>query len=836
MTQPLTEPRNRLVLVIESSTVNGIDYVELPAVDATTLYVHFLNEVPVQPASPAVVLATITGGDRIQGIQVNAIDNATDWSVDADGRPLLTLTVNEPGDFSNYTLALTTGTPSPTGPVGTFVPLSTLDPMYSIATFSFKVLCPSDFDCAPQSSCCGPVEPPLPAIDYTAKDFQSFKLALTDFSSQRYPSWQERSEADLGVMFMEALCAVADELSYLQDRVAGEAALLNATQRRSLVSMARLVDYEPTPALSASTTIQCNVLGNTVPAGALITATTPDGVTVPFEIGAGLNDTTNYDVSPLWNDGIQPYWFDDSQQCLACGSTSMWILGHGYNFEAQITAFAAQTAPNGVSLLIQTDLPGESIREVVNLTGAKEIWDPIFLTGGTPTPVTYITWGATDALTRDHDLTQTHLAGNLLNATQGQRFKESFAVGTVPPGSIGMPVAMARYGPNGTDAQPNWIIRYPLSRSNAAQGSLTWLPANVAGGSAVDPDVAEPQPELIVSRVLPEPESFQFATSLLDATATEPAYTVDPAAWRVVATDGTGTPTQWEYDSDQGDTLRFGDGTFGAQPSDGDVYTVEYRIGLGSAGNLAPSAIQNVDFSATAWLTSVTNPFVVTNGADAETPQHIQRMAPQAFRAVQFRAVLPADYEAAAETLPWVLSAGTSFRWTGSWLTVFTTVDPTAGGTSGASATEAEQEELIDLLNRRRLAGYESYAPPPMLVSIDLVITVCIETGWLSSDVEAGVLARLADAKQPDGTAGFFYADSFTFGTPLYRSNLDAAIQGVVGVSGVIDIEYRQRGASNVFQTLPAVLEFGAGEILRVANDPNYPERGTIRVIAEGGR
>jgi hypothetical protein len=211
-------------------------------------------------------------------------------------------------------------------------------------------------------------------------------------------------------------------------------------------------------------------------------------------------------------------------------------------------------------------------------------------------------------------------------------------------------------------------------------------------------------------------------------------------------------------------------------------------------------------------------------------------MAPQAFRAVQYRAVLASDYQAAAETLPWVLKAGTAFRWTGSWLTVFTTVDPSANGTQGASVLESEQITLIELLNRYRLAGYESYAPPPTLVSIDLNITVCAQTGWLSSDVEAGVLTRLADAQQPNGIQGFFYADSFSFGTPLYRSVLEAAIQGVNGVSGVLDIEYRRRGASNVFQPLPDVLQLGSDELLRIENNPNYPERGIIRVIAEGGR
>jgi len=831
MTQTLSEPRDRLALVIASTAVNGIDFVEVPSVNSRVLHVHFLNAVTVQPTLPTQVQVTISGGDRITGIQAQpANPNPGDWSVDANGNPILTVYVSQAGDFSNYTLTLTTNTPSPSGPSGTFQPLTTLDPMYSSATFSFKVLCPSDFDCAPTSSCCQPEVTPLPAIDYMAKDFLSFKQALTDFSAQRYPSWQERSEADFGIMFMEVLCAVADEMSYLQDRVATEAALLTATQRRSLVSLARLVDYEPMPAISASTTIQCNVTGNIVPAGALISATSPDGTVIPFEIGTGLNDQTQYAVSPLWNGPIQPYWFDDGQQCMKCGSTSMWILNHGFNFGPQI-------ATGNCPLLIQTDLPGESIRQIVNLTGATELTDPIFLQNDAPTPVTLITWGTADALTQDHDLTHTHLAGNLLPATQGQRFGESFAVGTPTSSPSAVPIALARYGPNGTDAEPNWIIRYPLSRSNATQGRLAWLPApNTTSSSNSDPDLAEPVPEIIVARILPEPDPFAFSTSLIDATAEEAAYTVDPTAWRVVATDGNGNPTQWEYDGDQGDTIRFGDGTFGAQPADGDVYSVTYRIGLGSEGNVAASAIQNIDPSASKYLLSVANPFSVINGADAETTQHIQRMAPQAFRAVQFRAVRPEDYEAAAETLPFVLKAGTSFRWTGSWLTVFTTVDPTAGGTSGASLTEDQQEQLIDLLNRYRLAGYESYAPPPTLVSIDLVITVCVDTGWLSSDVEAAVLTRLADAVQADGTEGFFYADSFTFGTPLYRSNLEAAIQGVPGVNGVLDVQYRQRGASSTFQELPDVLQIGADQILRVANDPNFPERGTIRVIAEGGR
>jgi len=577
------------------------------------------------------------------------------------------------------------------------------------------------------------------------------------------------------------------------------------------------VDYEPAPALSATTTLQCNVAAGivAVPAGLLISASAPDNSLVPFEIGTGLADTTNHPVSSVWNDGIAPYWLDDSERCLPRGSTGMWIQGHGYNFLAQ---------PN-LALLIQTDLPGESIREVVHVATAQETQDLVYPTLGQPTKVTYITWDAADALVRDHNLTATHLAGNLLPATQGQRFHATFAIGTPPATASSVPSAIARRGRNGTDATPNWIFRYPLS-----QGRLAWLAP--PGEAAFDPSIDVAAPEVQMTETVPTPQPWGFVTSLLDAQGTVLAFTVDSMAWRVVSSGNTGDPVQWEYDGDQGDTLRFGDGVFGLQPAEGTLFDVRYRVGLGAAGNVAADSITVVGAQWSGYVTSARNPFIVTGGADAETTQHIQRMAPQAFRVQQYRAVRPEDYEAAAETLPWVLKASTAYRWTGSWLTVFTTVDPSGNET----ATADEQVNLINLLNRQRLAGYESYAPSPTLVSIDLRIKVCVAPGWLASDVEAGVLTRLGNATRPDGSTGFFFADRFSFGTPLYRSRLEAAIQGVAGVAGVLDIEFRLRGATTSFGPLPEVLPLAPDEILRVDNDPDYPARGTIRVIPEGGQ
>jgi hypothetical protein len=786
----MTEPRDRFTELLKSTTFNGIDFVELDAGDPAVLRVHFLNAVTV--ATPGIA-ATITGGDRIPSITVKPIDNATDWSVDADGRPLLTLHVGGEGDFSDYVLSIT-GAP--------------LDIFYASTRFSFKALCPSDFDCAPAPPFCPPDDTPLPPIDYLAKDYLTFRQALSDFSALRYPDWKERSEADFGMMMLEALSAVGDELSYLQDRVAAEATLETATQRRSLVSLARLVDYEPRPATSGTTTIQCNVSATALPAGLRIRATTPDGRPVPFEIGTGLADTTQYVVSPLWNDGIQPYWFDDSQLCLLRGALEMWVQGTGLGFST------------GQALLIQTELPGESIRQIVHLTEVGfEAVDPLFPPGGPPTPVTRIRWGADDALLRDRDLRTTRLAGNLLPATQGERTIESFAIDTAPPSQASAALAIARRGPNGSDAQPNLLYRFGLART-----PLAWLS---------DPDPAlPPAPEIHLARRLPVAQDWIFSRSLLDADALEPAFTVDPVAWRAIAWGNDGRPTQLEIDGDQGATVRFGDGSFGAPPAPEDLFDVRYRVGLGAEGNVAADSITSVDPAWSALVASARNPFPVTDGADAESAEHVRRMAPQAFRAVQFRAVRPEDYEAAAESLPWVQKAGTSFRWTGSWLTVFTAVDPK--GTEQIALDEHLQ--LIELLNRRRLAGYESYAPLPRYVAIDLRITVCVLPEWLPGDVERGVLDRLGSATRPDGSTGFFFADRFTFGTPLYRSRLEAAIQAVPGVKGVLSVTYRRRGSLVVFIDLPEVLPLGTTEILRVDNDPDFPERGTIRVLPEGGR
>jgi hypothetical protein len=74
------------------------------------------------------------------------------------------------------------------------------------------------------------------------------------------------------------------------------------------------------------------------------------------------------------------------------------------------------------------------------------------------------------------------------------------------------------------------------------------------------------------------------------------------------------------------------------------------------------------------------------------------------------------------------------------------------------------------------------------------------------------------------------------FPTPLERSALEAAIQAAYGVAGVVSILYRERGVTPNFINLPDTIQVHPDQILRVDNDPSRPERGTLKVVVNGGK
>jgi hypothetical protein len=49
-------------------------------------------------------------------------------------------------------------------------------------------------------------------------------------------------------------------------------------------------------------------------------------------------------------------------------------------------------------------------------------------------------------------------------------------------------------------------------------------------------------------------------------------------------------------------------------------------------------------------------------------------------------------------------------------------------------------------------------------------------------------------------------------------------------------VRFRRRGLVPEFVEMPDVVTVGRDEIVRVDNDPSAPERGSLRLVVEGGK
>jgi len=226
----------------------------------------------------------------------------------------------------------------------------------------------------------------------------------------------------------------------------------------------------------------------------------------------------------------------------------------------------------------------------------------------------------------------------------------------------------------------------------------------------------------------------------------------------------------------------------------------------------------------------VANPLPARGGTDPESIEQVRLYAPQAFRS-QRRAVVPADYAALAGTHREVQKAVATQRWTGSWHTVFVTVDRRGGRQVDA----AFERELRAFLEPYRMMAHDLEIEAPRLVALDLALSVCVAPGHLRSAVKAALLAVFCARHRADGSAGFFHPDRWTFGQSVYASAVIAAAMQVPGVTWVAAERFQRQGEPDRGELGQGRIEFGRLEIARLDNDPNAPTHGRLDLILHGG-
>jgi hypothetical protein len=834
-TQYRCSNENRREAVRQKSSLNGIDYLEVSPTDQTTLEVHFIHNLPGQsnglPTAPALLTRNfvIEGGARVTDIKIKALavtDN------------LATLKVDQAGDYSNYVLRLVLGEESSDPPSGFDLQLAAL-------AFSFKVDCPSDFDCQPEDNC-PPENFPAPPIDYLAKDYSSFRRLMLDRLATLTPDWQERNPADLQVALVEAVAYVGDYLSYYQDAVATEAYLGTARQRISVRRHARLLDYPMHDGWNARAWVYLPVDQGTPADGWLLPAGTPlltGGLTGVSTIAPADYEKILKQETPLVfetlhdltlrnaHNAIAFYTWDDTECCLPKGATRATLQN---NPQLSLQAGDVLIFEEVISPL--TGLPQDADptqRWAVRLTGVvtqdsqgQPLVDPLH-----NIPIAEIAWDAADALPFALclsakvpgqsgprlmlDLSLAH--GNIVLADHGQTILNE-TLGSVSVDAAGrLRELLLAQGPATQQAHARNRLGQPVRDVNNEQ--LVFDPqgpsTDALNWQDRDPHDVLPAIQLIENG--DASRSWRPRRDLLQSKRFERHFVL-------------------EVDNDSVAHIRFGDGFHGQVPKPDSSFTAIYRVGNGLAGNVGPEAICRIVLPV-AGVQTVRNPLAAVGGVEPEPMGQVRLYGPQAFR-TQERAVTLADYGAAAERHPEVQKAVATRRWTGSWNTIFITVDRRGG----RLVDEPFKTELIGFLERFRMAGEDLVVDTPLFISLDLEFSICVKPGYYGSQVKQDLLRLFSNQDLPDGRRGFFHPDNLTFGQPVYLSQIIALAMSVAGVQWV-DAEDTP-GKANRFRRWgqPAQGEFDAGridfgrlEVARLDNDPSLPENGKLDFFMEGG-
>lgn len=82
------------------------------------------------------------------------------------------------------------------------------------------------------------------SVDYTDKDFDALRERLIRLIRSIFPDWTDFNVLSFGNLLMELMAFVGDVLGLYQDNQANEAFIVTATQRRSIIALAKLIGFE----------------------------------------------------------------------------------------------------------------------------------------------------------------------------------------------------------------------------------------------------------------------------------------------------------------------------------------------------------------------------------------------------------------------------------------------------------------------------------------------------------------------------------------------------------------------------------------------------------------
>lgn len=182
--------------------------------------------------------------------------------------------------------------------------------------------------------------PGLSAIAYRSGTWHDFKqsmlAALSSDARRALVGLATRADDDVSIAFLDAVAMVADVLTFYNERVANESYLRTATERLSILELARLIGYQLKPGIAASTLVAFEIEAAREKSAPYPTATIDVGVKVQSvpgqdEVAQTFETIEKITASAEWN-ALRPSKTRRTEVTLE--TNELWIDGTATDLRA----------------------------------------------------------------------------------------------------------------------------------------------------------------------------------------------------------------------------------------------------------------------------------------------------------------------------------------------------------------------------------------------------------------------------------------------------------------------------------------------------------------------
>ncbi len=266
------------------------------------------------------------------------------------------------------------------------------------------------------------------------------------------------------------------------------------------------------------------------------------------------------------------------------------------------------------------------------------------------------------------------------------------------------------------------------------------------------------------------------------------------------------------YDDRFAGTVIFGDNTLGQSPAPNDQYVVYYRVGGGTRGNIAKSAlnapapyfeINNGSIIGVQKQGTIENISMATGGTNAQTIANAKRYAPLVFRS-QDRLVTSNDFVAFVNSFrSGYGSVGKATVATRKAFSSANIIDlyilEKANDTQMKRATPEFKKQLLEAIEPKKMLTDEIVVVDGLIRTIDPIIKVRCEKKYQVREAEIKLRIR-------DKVIEFFNVDNAEFGKPFTEVELNTKIFEIP------EVRY------STLENLPSTIHTQFNEVIQLNN------------------